>query len=890
MTPLCLSQRPKSAEAAAILFVLQNNRPDDRPRQVFVSYSHRDEAWKDRVVAAMRPLEAQQRITAWHDRKLMPGDDWDGEIRGELERADVILLLVSPDFVASRYCRAIEVQRAVERRNAGDAVLVPIILRACAWRGEAFARFQAYPLDGTPLADAADPDVFDDLREKLNLALLGWWYPRRPRAGAGPHAVWQLQYRPTPVAPPPDPAALLHRLRELAEEPDIHRSGAAQAQMIGGTARAIDPVLLLDGPAAAFARLEALHGQGRLAEALGVEIVDFRLVLGAAMRIGSMPAMPGDRLEAREKLLLRPGNREVPDMPQVLAVRDTDPRWMMVLPARGPNAATPKALFAEAQARFAEYVGTILAMPEGRLTVNLSPYEPDDILPPALRGTRLGQELVEQDCRLKQLAASLLHPDADTGRAYWRAFDREARALGGDAGAMLSAYQKVWIVPGNASVGAKDPDHPLGNAGMASLGVRETDRVAWIEACDLQVMCDVDYQAMEHQQRAQGNGSGEADTADRLSAISVACFRDIVLPALTAEINEGAWFAATRQIYHAFVLATWVRRELKPLPVFAPLFEIVDRGAPEAFGVARRDAAAEAATAIYQRYLALFAEGVFRCARPDETGRPRIYFAGGIQLPAQVSGGYYSRKNCLRCSGVNWRGMIARACSTSALTVGNIRQIRAVPSYEAVNARSPDPSNTALATVTSWPRRTAIWAPVVASHSRAVLSSEAVSTRAPDGSNTAPVTASSCPRNNASSAPVAKSQSRAVLSLEAVSTRAPAGSNIALCTKASWPRSTANSAPVVASHSRAVLSQEAVRTCDPVESNTALMTLVSWPRRMASSLPVTTSQIRAVPSHDAVATRAPDGSNAALAIPTSWPLRTASWPRVVASHSRAVPS
>src|SRR5437764_536778 len=110
---------------------------------------------------------------------------------------------------------------------------------------------------------------------------------------------------------------------------------------------------------------------------------------------------------------------------------------------------------------------------------------------------------------------------------------------------------------------------------MAALGVRETDRVASVEECDLQVMCDVDYQAMEHH-LAHRRVSGDAGVADRLSAAALACFREIVLPALIAEVNEGAWFATTRQIYRAFVLAIWVRRELKPLPAFAPLFEVVD--------------------------------------------------------------------------------------------------------------------------------------------------------------------------------------------------------------------------------------------------------------------------------------------------------------------------
>ena len=85
-----------------MLLVIHNQPADGDPRRLFLSYSHPDEAWKHRVVEALKPLEQPQRIAAWHDRKLLPGQDWDEEIRQALNRADVILFLVSPAFVESR--------------------------------------------------------------------------------------------------------------------------------------------------------------------------------------------------------------------------------------------------------------------------------------------------------------------------------------------------------------------------------------------------------------------------------------------------------------------------------------------------------------------------------------------------------------------------------------------------------------------------------------------------------------------------------------------------------------------------------------------------------------------------------------------------------------------
>lgn len=205
-----------------MLLVIQNQPADNAPRKVFVSYSHHDEPWKQRIVTALKPLEEQHRIAAWHDRKLLPGQDWDGEIKQELELADVVLLLVSPTFLSSGYCRDVEIKRAVKRTEDRQAVLIPIIVSRCVFDKEPFARFQAYPVDGSPLDEAHDLDSkMDDLQEKLNLALLGWWYPRRPRAIGQAQAIWQLQIRSDSGKSLPPDDQIIARHRELANEPDI---------------------------------------------------------------------------------------------------------------------------------------------------------------------------------------------------------------------------------------------------------------------------------------------------------------------------------------------------------------------------------------------------------------------------------------------------------------------------------------------------------------------------------------------------------------------------------------------------------------------------------------------------------------------------------------------
>jgi hypothetical protein len=131
---------------------------DNHALKVFVSYSHADEKLKDAVLRHLKPLERMKLITEWHDRKLLAGDAWGEEINSNLEEADIILLLVSIDFINSKYCYDVELDRALERHAEGACRVVPIILRGCLWQHTPFAKLQALPRDGKPTASWPDID------------------------------------------------------------------------------------------------------------------------------------------------------------------------------------------------------------------------------------------------------------------------------------------------------------------------------------------------------------------------------------------------------------------------------------------------------------------------------------------------------------------------------------------------------------------------------------------------------------------------------------------------------------------------------------------------------------------------------------------------------------
>lgn len=125
---------------------------------VFFSYSHKDEALRDQLESHLALLKNQDLIDAWYDRRIVAGDEVDDTIFSKLETADIILLLVSSDFISSPYCYSREMMRAMERHEAGQARIIPVILRHCMWQGAPFGKLMAAPRDGKPITSWPDRD------------------------------------------------------------------------------------------------------------------------------------------------------------------------------------------------------------------------------------------------------------------------------------------------------------------------------------------------------------------------------------------------------------------------------------------------------------------------------------------------------------------------------------------------------------------------------------------------------------------------------------------------------------------------------------------------------------------------------------------------------------
>lgn len=245
-----------------------------------------------------------------------------------------------------------------------------------------------------------------------------------------------------------------------------------------------------------------------------------------------------------------------------------------------------------------KYFLTFLTIPEEDLWVNLSPYESGRIIPDDMALTDAGNTLLEQDKVLKLLSSSLTYPESQLGKKFWVQVYKKAFEKYGTTDLPVNTYNKVWIVPDKAII------YDLGNSAL-------------IGDTHLKVMLEEDYLALKKNRSSNR----------RLHTLTSEITKEIILPELQKEINEGKNFAPVRQLFHSLVLADWFKRELRRnilSDVYVNKKKIsgvddVDKGSKEK---------------IYKEYLNIFKKGAYNYIREDVdpiTNQvvPRKYFSGG---------------------------------------------------------------------------------------------------------------------------------------------------------------------------------------------------------------------------------------------------------------------
>jgi TIR domain len=130
----------------------------DQPLKLFISYSHKDKTFRDGLDAHLMPLRRNKIIETWSDIEIKPGDLWEKEIALNLKTADIIILLISIDFINSSFCYDIEFGEALIQHGKGQTKIIPVIVRDCLWRSLPLKDYQSLPTDVYAVANWPDRD------------------------------------------------------------------------------------------------------------------------------------------------------------------------------------------------------------------------------------------------------------------------------------------------------------------------------------------------------------------------------------------------------------------------------------------------------------------------------------------------------------------------------------------------------------------------------------------------------------------------------------------------------------------------------------------------------------------------------------------------------------
>ncbi|MCK5180535.1 MAG: YdcF family protein, partial [Candidatus Omnitrophica bacterium] len=261
--------------------------------------------------------------------------------------------------------------------------------------------------------------------------------------------------------------------------------------------------------------------------------------------------------------------------------------------------------------RLVKYFLASMTVPKDDLWVNLSPYENDRIIPDELGKTELGRDMLAQDYILKQLTASLMYPEKELGEKFWDKVYQKAEEQFGTSEIPVNTFNKVWILPENATV-------------------YEHEQTVYVVDAKLKVMLDSDYLAMDFHQKSTDRSRGSLQ--DDTSEMSESIIREIIIPEIEREVNEGEHFATLRQIYHSLILAKWYKETIKN-SLLSQVY--VDQN--KIAGVDVDDKTIK--DQIYARYMEAYKKGVFNYIKEDydrlsQKIIPRKYFSGGLLIGA----------------------------------------------------------------------------------------------------------------------------------------------------------------------------------------------------------------------------------------------------------------
>jgi len=261
----------------------------------------------------------------------------------------------------------------------------------------------------------------------------------------------------------------------------------------------------------------------------------------------------------------------------------------------------------EEAVRLIKYFLASLTVPEKDLWVNLSPYEKDRIIPDEFGLTEMGRDLLAEDYMLKQITASIIYPEGEIGEKFWKKVYDKAYERYGTTDIPIDTFNKVWIVPEKAVV------YENAQAGTA-----------YVKESRLKVMLESDYLAREK------NASVTRSSNNETQELAKTVVKEIVIPELEREVNEGKNFSKVRQVYQSIILAAWYKKKIKQ-----SLLDKVYVDQKKVAGVNVDNP--EISKEIWEQYVQAFKKGAYDYIKEeyDPTTQeviPRKYFSGGAEF------------------------------------------------------------------------------------------------------------------------------------------------------------------------------------------------------------------------------------------------------------------
>jgi hypothetical protein len=289
----------------------------------------------------------------------------------------------------------------------------------------------------------------------------------------------------------------------------------------------------------------------------------------------------------------------------------------------GFRAGVDDTLIREGSQELIKYFLASLTIPEKEQWVNLSPHEQDRIMPEGLDRTAMGRDMLAEDYLLKQVTASFMHPDKDLGKTFWGKVYAQAQQQFNTTDIPVDTFNKVWVSADRADVYVHD-------------------NTAFVVGAHLKVMLESDYLAQSavgadfmsaHMRADTSLAPFRESTPTRELAKQV--LKEVIIPALEKEVNEGKNFARLRQIFHSMILATWYKKNLREALLTQAY---ADKSKTNGVQIARGEMDPQA---IYSQYVEAYKKGVVNLVKEEanaETGEVELrkYFSGGLADMAQA--------------------------------------------------------------------------------------------------------------------------------------------------------------------------------------------------------------------------------------------------------------